>query len=92
MICTVDFLRINGQRLPREQIRATATVGDVTFDRRAYASPEFWAWLRDPDTQVTLAKLLAATVMKVRSNGVMIGGWDEQPGGSPVRQAWWCVP
>jgi len=92
VLCTVYLLRKNGERLPREQVRATATVGDVTYDRRAHGSPEYWAWLRDPDTQVTQANLLSAKVMKMRGNGIMIGGWEEQPGGPPVRQAWWCVP
>ena len=105
MYCAVYRLRHRGERLEREAIRGSRSLGEPVFTERVH-DPR-------PGRSLMVAMLLAtdgesyvlpvldhARVFRTRGRGTLIAGTEVIPLGRGIkniraeryRQTWWCIP
>lgn len=85
-------MRRNGQKLPKEEIRAGGKRGWLTFMKMPAGQPVWTAKLTGPNGGNVLPELMSATVTGI-SDGILISGHVERRGEPlPVRQTWYCKP
>ena len=85
-------MRRDGQKLPREQIRAGGKRGWLTLMRMPAGQPVRTAKLTGPNGGDILPELICADVTAI-SGGLVIKGLIQRPGEPmPERQAWYCEP
>jgi hypothetical protein len=84
-------LRLLGERLPTDEVRAGVVPARFVFGRHP-VHPAMRASLFDPETGRNLAQLESAQVKQVGDDGFLVAGFELHPGRAGSRQTWWCVP
>lgn len=84
-------LRLLGERLPTDEVRAGGMSARFVFGRHP-VHPAMRASLFDLETGRNLAQLESAQVKQIADGGVLVTGFEFHPGRAGTRQTWWCVP
>jgi hypothetical protein len=91
VFCKVYRLRLLGERLPTDEVRAGGMPARFVFARHP-VHPAMRAYLFDPETSRNLAQLESAQIKQIADGGVLVTGFELHPGRAGTRQTWWCVP
>lgn len=92
MHCIAYPLRRKGQKLSREEVRASGRRGWFTFTRMPAGQPVWTARLTGERGGNALPELTSATIVTVERGGLLVRGFELEIGRlMPQPQAWWCV-
>lgn len=102
MFCAVYRLRHMGERLDREAIRSSRSLGELVFTERVH-DPRPGAVSNGRHVARSRRRVICAArarVLRIRGRGTLIAGTEVIPLGRGMkniksqrfRQTWWCIP